>query len=422
MKTFFGRIFVNEKKEIFLQEKSGEIFSVETHFNASLNGLFLRNGYIVQIFGEIDEKKFLKIQEIKILHRPKNFEKVYLQDKNWKKFLLSQNEKNLLKKRAKLKFLTHKFFDNLGFLETEVPIMISAPATEWSLSYFETKINFQNGKKKKMFLSTSPELQHKKLLVAGFDKIYSLTKSFRNAEPTDEKHNFEFSILEFYRSFADYMDVCKDTIELLKFLNFQINKTDFLEFNGKKFDFEKVKIFEIEKEFEKKFGKKLDLVAQNLEDFKKFAKDLNLEILEEDSISDIFYKIFIEFFEDEISKSHKIVVVKNYPYFEASLARRSVKNNFYAERFEIFVGGLEIANGFSELNDSNEQKERFIEEGKIRKDLKKQKTPLDKDFFDALEIGMPPSGGVAIGFDRICQLVLNQKDINDILFFPFRDL
>jgi len=271
------------------------------------------------------------------------------------------------------------------------------------------EVNFNDEKNKKYqgFLITSPEYSLKKLLVAGFDKIFEVARVFRGNESFGGLHTPEFTMLEWYRANADYRQVMKDTEKLVYFLNKKINKSNYLNYQGQKIN--------------------LALPWPRISvksAFLKYAKinlDKKWQNCSFDDWNTNFYSVFLNEIEPNFPKNRPIIIY-DYPLPQASLARRKNKNSFYAERFEVYLGGLELANAFSELTDAKEQYQRLKKEQILRKKLKKSYIPIDEDFIYALKLGMPPSGGIALGLERLQMLLLNIKDINDLLPFPAKQL
>jgi len=336
---------------------------------------------------------------------------------NWQKIKLNPKLKEIQMKRAEIYDLVRIFFKKKGFLEMQTPTLVPCAGQEPYLS--PIRVDFKDDKEKKYegFLITSPEYSLKKLLAAGFDKMFEIAKVFRGRESFGGIHNTEFTMLEWYRAKSDYKQIMKDTESLVYFLNKKINKSEYLDYQNNKIDltipWTRIKVKEA---FSKYSGINLDK-AKTLKSFKSQIK--NKDYLADDWNS-IFYSVFLNEIEPKLPKN-KPVIIYDYPLPQASLAKRK-GNTFYAERFEVYLGGLELANAFSELTDAKEQLKRLREEQLLRKKMKDDFIPVDKDFILSLKLGLLPSGGIALGLERLQMLLLNIKDINDLLVFPAKQI
>lgn len=339
--------------------------------------------------------------------------------KNWQKIKENSIFREKIISCGKICDLIREFFKSQGFFETTTPILVSCAGQEPYLSPFKTDFVDDKNKKYKGFLITSPEYSMKKLLAAGFDKIFELAKVFRQNESFGGTHNPEFTMLEWYRANSDYNQIMQDAEELVCFLAKKIKGTTIIEYQGKKIDltppWPKITVKSL---FLKYAGIDLDK-AGIVEDFKKQITNKNY--LKFDDWNDIFYLIFLNEIEPNLPKDKPVFVI-DYPLPQASLAKKKNADSFYAERFEIYIGGMEIGNAFSELTDPKEQLERFKEEKRLREKLGKEDIPIDKDLIYALELKIAPSGGIAVGVERLQMLLLDIKDINDLLPFPAKDL
>jgi len=336
---------------------------------------------------------------------------------NWQKIKLNPKLKEIQVKRAEICDLIRYFFKKKGFLEMQTPTLVPCAGQEPYLSPIKVDFKDDKGKKYEGFLITSPEYSLKKLLSAGFTKMFELAKVFRGKESFGGIHNTEFTMLEWYRAKSDYRQIMKDTESLVYFLNKKINKSGYLNYQGKKIDLSMPWLrIKVKEAFLKYAGINLDK-AKTLKSFASQIK--NKEYLADDWNS-IFYSVFLNEIEPKLPKD-KPVIIYDYPLPQASLSKRK-GNTFYAERFEVYIGGLELANAFSELTDAKEQLERLGEEQSLRKRIKAGFIPIDKDFILSLKLGLPPSGGIALGLERLQMLLLNIKDINDLLVFPEKQI
>jgi elongation factor P--(R)-beta-lysine ligase len=318
-----------------------------------------------------------------------------------KPLLTTQATQDNLKKWSVFLKFVRRFFDSHDFLELHTPSLVSCPGTEPTLDCFSTDLK-TGGKLAKFFLPTSPELHLKKALSMGFENIYEVAKCFRNNEVT-QIHQPEFWMLEWYRSFASLVDIQVDFVKLVYTLcdQFVHPRPEIKNFTIKQ-------LFKIHINFELK-------PDTSYEEYKKLAEENKLFINETFSIDDLFFLLMLEKIEPNLPKE-TLVFVEKYPPFQAALARRDEKG--WAERFEVYWKGMELANAFDELNDPHEQRKRANED--LSKREGKSPIPLDEEFFQALESGMPPSAGIALGLERLFMALRNIQNIEEIRLFPIR--
>ncbi|MCF6277030.1 MAG: EF-P lysine aminoacylase GenX [Candidatus Magasanikbacteria bacterium] len=319
---------------------------------------------------------------------------------------ISKNEKNFVL-RAKIIKIIRNFFENEGFLELDPPILIKYPDSEPNLSPISVEI--QNEKKENFngFLHTSPEYTMKKTLASGFKKIFTITHCFRNCESFGGHHNPEFTMLEWYRAEEDFYKIMKDCEDLLKLIS---QKTGITKINGVNIEkkWEKISMKEL---WQKYVNVNLDKYCETSKMY-KLCKKLGFNAGKNEPFEDLFYRIFLNKIEEYLGKKVPTIVY-NYPAQMASLAKISKENPKYAERFELYVNGIELANAFSELTDENEQRKR------IEKD--NPHFGIDEEFINAVE-KMPKSAGIALGVDRLIMLFANCKKIENILLLPTNKL
>ncbi len=351
---------------------------------------------------------------------------------NWGKIRLNQKLKNIQIKRSEINDLIRDFFKKRGFLELQTATVVKYAGQEPYLTPFEVCFEDEKNKKYKGYLIASPEYSLKKMLAAGFDKVFELAKVFRSNESFGGIHNPEFTMLEWYRANSDYKQIMDDVEKLVFFLNRNINHSAFLKYQGQKIDLTPPwQRLSVKEAFLEYAGIYLDK-AKNLKAFKLQAKSKKYLPKGLKDWNDIFYSIFLNEIEPNFPKNRPIIIY-DYPLPQASLAKRKTpapeqvrygagKNSFYAERFEVYIGGLELANAFSELTGYKEQFRRLKGEQALRRKMKKALIPIDKDFIFALKLGMPPSGGIALGLERLQMLLLDIKDINDLILFPASQL
>ncbi|MDD5144697.1 MAG: EF-P lysine aminoacylase EpmA [Candidatus Pacebacteria bacterium] len=336
---------------------------------------------------------------------------------NWEKIKKNPGLKEIQVKRSKICELIRDFFKNDGFLEMQTPAIVKCAGQEPYLTPLEVCFKDNRGKEFKGFLVTSPEYSLKKILSAGFKKVFELAKVFRSDEKFGGLHNPEFTMLEWYRAHSDYRQIMKDVENLVLFLNKKINHSKYLNFQGQKINltppWPKISVKEA-------FLKYAKINLDKAHTIKSFSKQITKKEYLSSDWNNIFYSVFLNEIEPNLPKDRPQIIY-DYPLPQASLSKRKGKS-FYAERFEVYIGGMELANAFSELNDPGKQMLRFVEEQKLRKKMGKNFVPIDEKFIYALRLGMPPSGGIALGLERLQMLLLNLKDVDDLLIFPSSQL
>lgn len=325
--------------------------------------------------------------------------------------------------REKILESTRDFFKTRKFHEVETPILLANPAAESYIDVFETTLYDRHRKARKMYLSTSPETSLKKLLVAGIGDCYALTKSFRNMETHSSLHNPEFTILEWYRKGADYLDVMRDCENLILELHHKINKTseNLLNYQGKSVDLSAPwQRLTMNEAFAKFAGFNLS-EALDLKSLTNFARQKGYKIEASTTWEELYNQIYLNEIEPNLGMG-KPTIIYDFPVAVAALAKVKDSDPRWAERFEFYIAGLELGDAYSELTDAGEQEARFKSE--ITQIVKSGKTQYDydHDFIDALKSGLPKCSGVAVGLDRIVMLLSDAKSIAEILFFPLSEL
>jgi len=261
----------------------------------------------------------------------------------------------------------------------------------------------------------------KKLLVGGCEKIFQICKCFRNKETDSELHNPEFTLIEWYRAYADYTDIMDDTEALIKELASQINGEQVIQYKGSLVDLSgEWTRLKVKDAFKKYAGIDNDVFEDEVK-FMAVAGEKGYKVSENDSYDYVFFMIFMNEIEPFLGMD-KPVILYEYPASMAALARKCPDDERYAERFELYIAGVEICNAFTELTDPVEQRSRLDEEREERIKMGKDIYAVDQSFVSALEFGMPPSGGQALGVDRLVMLLTDTPDIRDVILFPHRDL
>ncbi|QCI26861.1 lysine--tRNA ligase [Buchnera aphidicola (Thelaxes californica)] len=326
--------------------------------------------------------------------------------------IANDDQFKIFEKRFQIIQFIRKFMIQKNFLEVETPMLHNIPGGA-NARPFSTYHNVLN---KKMYLRISPELYLKRLIIGGFSRIFEINRSFRN-EGISNKHNPEFTMMEIYQSYATYKDMMRLIEVLFKNIALKINKTDVVNYQDYSFNFnEKFEKLSIKNAI-LKFNPEIHVSElDNLKSIKKIASTLDINIEPTWSIE----KIQIEIFEKNTEK--KIIqptFITEYPIDVSPLSRKTNNNHKITERFELFIHGMEIANGFSELNDFEDQKIRFKKQLK-NKTTKNYETHnfYDHEYVTALKYGLPPTAGLGIGIDRLVMLLTNSKNIRDVILFP----
>ncbi len=326
--------------------------------------------------------------------------------------------------REKVIDAIRSYFKGQGFHEAEVPLLLPAPSTEPFLEVFKTELKDDQGNRWDGFLPSSPEFALKKLLSAGSGSVFSITKSFRNGEGRSSRHNPEFTILEWYHTPGDYMTVAKDFEELMIYVNQYIRKSvnpETLIYQGKEYNlagpWEKISVAEA---FEKYVGIDTETMLDEAK-LKAVGKQKGYQITEKTTWEEVWNQIIANEVEPQLGKNRPTILY-DYPVAQAALSKKKVSDPRFAERFEVFMAGLELGNCFSELTDYREQEARCLADLAERKNLGRTEFPMDTDFIEALKMGMPETGGIAVGVDRLVALFADTPDIADTLFFPVGEL
>jgi len=313
--------------------------------------------------------------------------------------------------RAEIVATLRRFLDARGFLEVETPMMQAIPGGAVARPF----ITYHNTLDIQLFLRIAPELYLKRLVVGGFEKVYEINRNFRN-EGLSTRHNPEFTMLEFYEAYADYRDLMNLTEEMLRGLTEAVTGGSQVRYQGETYDFAKPFARMTVKESILHFNPDLaegDLAS--LESARRVAERLKIPLKPGYGLG----KLWIEIFEKTVeSRLKDPTFITAYPTEVSPLARRNDQDPFVTDRFEFFVGGREIANGFSELNDAEDQAERFRRQVAEKEAGDEEAMHFDADYIRALEHGMPPTAGEGIGIDRLVMLYADAPSIRDVILFP----
>jgi lysyl-tRNA synthetase class 2 len=324
--------------------------------------------------------------------------------------IMNDHVKELFIKRSKIIREIRNFFHEKDFIEVETPMMQPIAGGAAAKPF----ITHHNALNMKLYLRIAPELYLKRLVIGGLERVFEINRNFRN-EGLSTKHNPEFTMIEWYMAYADYHDLMNMTEELLKELAMKINGSYIVEYGKHKIDFSK----KWERlTLEEAILKYSDISEEDIKDFetaKKTAEKHNVKV--EKSWG--YGKIILEIFEEvaEYQLIHPTFII-DYPKEVSPLSKSKKDNPDITERFELFIAGFEIANGFNELNDPIDQKERFEKQVKEREGGDEEAHMMDTDYVRALEYGLPPTAGEGLGIDRLVMLLTNSQSIREVILFP----
>ncbi len=379
-----GEVFRTKTGELTLHVTQLELLSKSIR---PLPNLKAKDG---QVFNEFDDKE--------LRYRQRHLD-----------FIANPEVKTVFRLRAAIIRSIRSFFDTRDFVEVETPALQPIYGGA-SARPFTT---YHNTLEQKLYLRIADELYLKRLIIGGFEKVYELAKNFRN-EGMDRNHNPEYTSLEFYQAYQDLYDMMEITEALIKTAATAVDKKTVL-FGGNGIDltkaFERKSMFDL---LNQKTGKAIDKMDTN--QLLEFTQSLKLEVSPKMNYGQILDKLFGEIIEPDLIQP---TFVYDYPTAISPLAKlKRDGDGTLVERFELFIGGMEFANSFSELNDPIDQRQRLEAQAKLRELGDEEAQVVDENFLQALEIGMPPTGGVGIGIDRLVMLLTEQNSIKDVILFP----
>lgn len=335
--------------------------------------------------------------------------------------IVNEESRNVLKKRSQVIEFIRKYFSSKDYLEVETPMLQVIPGGATARPF----VTHHNALDQDMYLRIAPELYLKRLVVGGVERVFEINRNFRN-EGLSTRHNPEFTMLEFYQAYADYQDLMNLTEDLLQSLVAEVFGTNTITNHKRDASGEVQEVYEYDfsKAFERisvfdsilKFNPEIS--PNELGDeagARSIAEGLNIPLKDGYGLG----KVQIEIFEKTVE--HRLIqptFITEYPAEVSPLARRNDNNSFITDRFEFFVGGREIANGFSELNDSEDQAERFRAQVAEMEAGDNEAMHFDADYIRALEYGLPPTAGEGIGIDRLVMMLTDQASIRDVILFP----
>ena len=324
-------------------------------------------------------------------------------------FVVNSNVVNDFVLRSSLLKEIRSYLEENGYLEVETPVL----QPMYGGANARPFTTFHNTLDEKLYLRISLELYLKKLIIGGINKVFEISKNFRN-EGMDKDHNPEFTMLEFYCAYADVYDMLEFTELMVKKVFKDISNSTEVGFGEHNISFKnKFEVFDF---FESiKTFSKTDVSIMDSKDLYKFLKDSNINIEKNANYGNLIDKVFSHFVEPNLIQPTFII---NFPKQISPLAKTHRENDTLVERFELFIGGMEIANSFTELNDPIDQLERLNSQSDLRAKGDKEAQAVDYSFIEAMEIGMPPTGGVGVGIDRLVMLLTGNTSIKDVILFP----
>lgn len=323
--------------------------------------------------------------------------------------VMNPETQKVFKMRSKIISSFRKYLDTRGFLEVETPTLqpIYGGAAAYPFSTHHRALDM------KLFLKISPELYLKRLIVGGFEKVYEIGKNFRN-EGVDRSHNPEFTMLEYYEAYTDYEDQMKQFEDIIAFVAKEATGGTVVEYAGKKLDlsppWKRISVYDAIKEY----GDGLDVTKKSEKELLDLVLKLDPKYKGNKSHAYLTMELFDHYVEPKIWDP---VFITDFPKEISPLTKAHRSKEGLVERFEPICAGMEIGNSYTELNDPLDQRDRLKAQEALRV-VDEEAQPMDEDFLHAIEVGMPPTGGVGIGVERIVMLLTGQNSIRDILFFP----
>ena len=380
-------------------------------------------GDIVGIKGEVFRTKMGEIsihaEEVTLLSKslqilPEKYHGLTNTDTRYRQryvdLIMNPEVKDTFIKRSKIISTIRKYLDGQGFMEVETPMLV-ANAGGAAARPFETHFNALDEDFK---LRISLELYLKRLIVGGLERVYEIGRVFRN-EGLDTRHNPEFTLMELYQAYTDYHGMMDLTENMFRYVAQEVLGTTTIVYNGVEMDlgkpFERITMVDAVKKYSGVDWNEI----HTLEEARAVAKEHHVEYEERHKKGDILNLFFEEFVEEHLIQP---TFVMDHPIEISPLTKKKPENPEYVERFEMFMNGWEMCNAYSELNDPIDQRERFKDQEAQLSQGNEEANTTDEDFMNALEIGMPPTGGIGYGIDRLCMLLTDSAAIRDVLLFP----
>ena len=430
--TTAGRLFIirNHGKTLFadLGDESGKIqlYIRRSDLGDEKFGFFtqyVERGDFIGVSGHVFRTKLgeitIWVDEITLLckavcplpekfHGLKDVEKRYRQ--RYLDLIVNEESRETFRVRSRMLALIRRYFDERGFLEFETPILQPVYGGANARPF----TSYHNFLDQKLYLRIAPELYLKRLIVGGFEKVFEVARNFRN-EDVDTSHNPEFSMVEVYWAYHDFWDMMALTEDFVATLVQSVREMDEITFQGTTISFRRpwksLPMADAVKEYAG-----IDIFAHPVDQLRSLARQHGLEDYEKPQSQREFLVLFFEqMVEDKLVQP---TFIYDFPIENSPLAKKHRTKEGFTERFELFIYGMEIANGFTELNDPLDQKARFEAQDEKRKRGDLEAQMIDYDFINALGYGMPPTGGVGIGIDRLVMLLTNNNSIKEVILFP----
>ncbi|MEG1887801.1 MAG: lysine--tRNA ligase, partial [Oscillospiraceae bacterium] len=325
--------------------------------------------------------------------------------------IVNPEVKDTFAKRSRMMKFIRQYLDDLGYTEVETPILNTIPGGATARPF----ITHHNTLDMDMYLRIAPELYLKRLIVGGMEKVYEIGRLFRN-EGMSVKHNPEFTNIELYEAYTDYNGMMDITEDLISKLTLDICGADEIEYQGTKINMAKpwprITMTEAVKQHT---GVDFEAIPSDAEGARALCKEIGVEVKTSASWGDCLYTVFDQKVEEKLIQP---TFIKDYPVEVSHLTKRCPNRPELTERFEFFIYGRELGNAYSELNDPIDQLERFKDQLKLREGGDEEANMMDDDFITSLEYGMPPTGGLGIGLERLIMLLTDSASIRDVLLFP----
>lgn len=361
----------------------------------------------------------LLVTELKLLGKalralPEKFHGLKDAEKRYRRryvdLLINPQTRDIFLKRSRLIQTIRAFMLGRDFIEVETPMMQPIPGGAEAMPF----VTHHNALGMDLFLRIAPELYLKRLVVGGFERVFEINRNFRN-EGISTRHNPEFTMMEFYQAYATYEDMMDLTEDMFRYTAHDLNHSGSITYQGAVIDFDAPwRRMSLTAALQEMAGLDPGLL-ENRDGLLKFAEDRGVKLTKTGRVGKILTKLFDAIVEPQLIQP---TFITGYPVEVSPLSRRNDYQPELVDRFELFIGGHEIANGFSELNDPDDQRGRFQQQVKDRQAGDKEAHPMDEDYIEALEYGMPPSGGEGIGIDRLVMLFTDAASIREVILFP----
>ncbi|MGG5573767.1 lysine--tRNA ligase [Vibrio diazotrophicus] len=428
-----GRVMAKRGPFLVIQETSGRIQAyaskdVQKELKEKYQGLDI--GDIIGVKGALHKSGkgdlYVNMDEYELLTKalrplPEKFHGLTDQEMRYRQryvdLIVNEDSRKTFIIRSKLVSAIRAFMTSKGYLEVETPMMHVIPGGATARPF----VTHHNALDIDMYLRIAPELYLKRLVVGGFDRVFEINRNFRN-EGLSPRHNPEFTMMEFYQAYSDYNDLMDLTEEMLSTVAINVLGAtampygdEMVEFGGK---YARMSMFEAIKHYNPKHAQIQALTEEDLQNrdlMISIAKSVHVEVEDFWTCGQLLEEIFGETAEPKLIQP---TFITGYPADISPLARRSDSNPFFTDRFEFFIGGREVANGFSELNDAEDQDARFKAQVDAKESGDDEAMFYDADYITALEHGLPPTAGQGIGIDRLAMLFANAHTIRDVILFP----